>query len=106
MYFAAHGFPFLTVDVRGRGNSEGSFRPLIQEAKDGYDVVEWLAKQPYCNGKISMWGGSYAGYDQWATAQEFPPHLATIVPVSSVGPGVDFAVRNNTFPPYLTTSSG
>jgi len=66
MYFAAQGFPFLTVDVRGRGNSEGSFRPLIQEVKDGYDVVEWLAKQPYCNGKISMWGGSYAGYDQWA----------------------------------------
>ena len=85
MYFAAHGYPFLTVDVRGRGNSEGSFRPLIQEAKDGYDVVEWLAKQPYCNGKISMWGGSYAGYDQWATAKEFPPHLATIVPVASVG---------------------
>src|SRR5271155_4797908 len=57
MYFAEHGYPFLTVDVRGRGNSEGSFRPLIQEAQDGYDVVEWLAKQPYCNGKISMWGG-------------------------------------------------
>ena len=73
MYFAAHGYPFLTVDVRGRGNSEGSFRPMIQEAKDGYDIVEWLAKQPYCNGKISMWGGSYAGYDQWATAKEFPP---------------------------------
>ncbi len=54
MYFAAHGYPFLTVDVRGRGNSEGSFRPLIQEAKDGYDVVEWLAKQSYCNGKISV----------------------------------------------------
>jgi hypothetical protein len=47
-----------------------------------------------------MWGGSYAGYDQWATAQKFPPHLATIVPVSSVVPGVDFPVRNNTFPPY------
>jgi uncharacterized protein len=62
MYFAAHGYPFLTVDVRGRGNSEGSFRPLIQEAKDGYEVVEWLAKRPYCNGKISMSGGSYAGY--------------------------------------------
>src|ERR1700685_2803226 len=42
MYFAAHGYPFLTVDVRGRGNSEGVFQPLIQEAKDGYDVVEWL----------------------------------------------------------------
>lgn len=110
MYFAAHGYPFLTVDVRGRGNSEGSFRPLIQEAKDGYDVVEWLAKQPYCNGKISMWGGSYAGYDQWATVKEFPPHLATIVPVASVGPGVDFPAHSNVFWPYniqwLTFTSG
>ena len=93
-------FPFLTVDVRGRGNSEGSFRPFIQEAKDGYDVVEWLAKQPYCNGKIAMWGGSYAGYDQWATAKEFPPHLATIVPVASPAAGVDFAARGNMSPPY------
>src|ERR1039457_1938446 len=49
IYFASHGYPFLTIDVRGRGNSEGQFRPLIQEAKDGYDVVEWLARQPYCN---------------------------------------------------------
>ena len=40
MYFAAHGYPFLTIDVRGRGNSEGTFRPFIQEAQDGYDVVE------------------------------------------------------------------
>jgi putative CocE/NonD family hydrolase len=110
MYFAAHGYPFLTVDVRGRGNSEGSFRPLIQEAKDGYDIVEWLAKQPYCNGKISMWGGSYAGYDQWATAKEFPPHLATIVPVASPAAGVDFPSRNNVFSAYdmqwLTFTSG
>jgi uncharacterized protein len=110
MYFAAHGYPFLTVDVRGRGNSEGSFRPLIQEAQDGYDVVEWLAKQPYCNGKISMWGGSYAGYDQWATAKEFPPHLATIVPVASPAAGVDFPSRNSLFAPYdmqwLTFTSG
>ena len=100
MFFAAHGYPFLTVDVRGRGNSEGSYRPFIQEAKDGYDIVEWLAKQPYCNGKISMWGGSYAGYDQWAAAKEFPPHLATIVPVASPFAGVDFPALNNLFSPY------
>jgi putative CocE/NonD family hydrolase len=101
MYFAAHGYPFLTVDVRGRGNSEGTFRPLIQEAQDGYDVVEWLARQPYCNGKVAMWGGSYAGYDQWATAKEFPPHLATIVPVASPYAGVDFPSRGNIFDSYL-----
>jgi putative CocE/NonD family hydrolase len=110
VYFAAHGFPFLTVDVRGRGNSEGEFHPLIQEAHDGYDVVEWLARQPYCNGKVTMWGGSYAGYDQWATAKEFPPHLATIVPVASPYAGVDFPMFGNVFYPYemqwLTLTSG
>jgi uncharacterized protein len=110
IYFAAHGLPFLTVDVRGRGNSEGVFRPFLQEAKDGYDVVEWLAKQPYCNGKVSMWGGSYAGYDQWATAKELPPHLATIVPVASPYASVDFPMFGNIFAPYdmqwLTYTSG
>jgi hypothetical protein len=100
VYFAAHGYPFLTVDVRGRGNSEGQYDPLLQEAHDGYDVVEWLAKQPYCNGKISMWGGSYAGYDQWAAAKEFPPHLATIVPVAAPYAGVDFPMQHNIFAPY------
>jgi uncharacterized protein len=100
MYFASHGYPFLTVDVRGRGNSEGEFQPMIQEAKDGYDVVEWLAKQPYCNGKVTMWGGSYAGYDQWATAKEFPPHLATIVPVASPYAAVDFPMSYSVFYTY------
>lgn len=103
LYFAARGLPFLTVDVRGRGNSEGQFRPFIQEAHDGYDVVEWLAKQPYCNGKVSMWGGSYSGYDQWATAKERPPHLATLVPAAAVYPGFDFPMSNNMTYPYVMT---
>ena len=95
MYFAGHGYVYLTVDVRGRGNSDGEFTPMLQEARDGHDVVEWLAQQEYCNGKVTMWGGSYAGYNQWATAKEFPPHLATIVPVASPYAGVDFPRRNN-----------
>ncbi len=110
VYFAAHGYPFLTVDVRGRGDSQGTFRPFIQEACDGSDIVEWLAGQPYCNGQVAMWGGSYAGYDQWATAKERPPHLVTIVPVASVCPGVDFPMRGNVTWPYvmrwLTYTSG
>ena len=110
IYFASHGLAFLTVDVRGRGNSDGRFRPMLQEAKDGHDVVEWLAKQPYCNGKVTMWGGSYAGYDQWAAAKEMPPHLATIVPAAAAHPGVDFPYRNNISYPYtmqwLTFTSG
>ena len=72
-YFASHGYVFALVDVRGRGNSGGEFEPFANEPRDGHDVVEWLAKQPFCDGKVAMWGGSYAGFDQWATAKEFPP---------------------------------
>lgn len=110
MYFAANGYVFATIDVRGRGNSDGQFTPLLQEAKDGHDLVEWLARQPYCNGKVTMWGGSYAGYNQWATAKEFPSALATIVPVASPKPGIDFPMRSNMFYSYdmtwLTLVSG
>lgn len=94
-YFAAHGYVFALVDVRGRGNSGGDFEPFANEPRDGHDVVEWLAQQPFCDGKVAMWGGSYAGFDQWATAKEFPPHLATIVPVASAHPGYDYPSLNN-----------
>ena len=101
MYFAAQGYPFATIDVRGRGNSEGEFEPLVNEARDGFDIVEWLAHQPFCNGQVTMWGGSYSGFAQWATARELPPHLATIVPVAAPYAGVDFPGRSNIPGPYL-----
>jgi putative CocE/NonD family hydrolase len=101
MYFASHGVPFLVVDVRGRGNSGGTFNPFAQEVNDGYDVVEQIAKLPFCNGKVAMWGGSYAGFDQWAAAKNRPPHLATIVPVAAAHPGVDFPYQSNIGSPYL-----
>lgn len=100
LYFAAHGYPFLAVDVRGRGNSEGEFQPLINEADDAADVVEWIARQSYCNGQVTMWGGSYGGYVQWAAASRLPAHLATIVPVASPYLSVDFPIRSNLARPY------
>ena len=94
-YFASQGYVFALVDVRGRGNSGGEFEPFAQEPRDGHDVVEWLARQPFCDGKVAMWGGSYAGFDQWATAKEVPPHLATIVPVAAAHPPLDYPSFNN-----------
>ncbi len=110
MYCAQNGYVFFGVDVRGRGNSEGAFEPFANEARDGYDVVEWLARQPWCNGKITMWGGSYSGFDQWTVLKEFPPHLATIVPAAAAHIGTDFPFVNNIFAPYdiqwITFTSG
>jgi putative CocE/NonD family hydrolase len=110
VYFAKHGYVYALVDVRGRGNSGGEFEPFVNEGRDGYDIVEWFAKQPYCNGKVTMWGGSYAGFDQWTTLKEFPPHLVTIVPAAAAHPGIDFPFQYNIFAPYdvqwLTFTSG
>ena len=100
MYFASNGYIFLGIDVRGRGNSEGIFEPFVNEGKDGSDVVEWLAQQPWSNGKVTMWGGSYAGFDQWTVLKEFPAHLSTIVPAAAAHPGVDFPGMNNIFMSY------
>jgi len=109
-YFASHGYAFALVDVRGRGNSSGEFEPFAQEPHDGHDVVEWLAQQPFCDGKVAMWGGSYAGFDQWATAKEFQAHLATIVPAAAVHPPLDYPGLNNVAFPYemqwFTDTSG
>jgi putative CocE/NonD family hydrolase len=109
-YFSQNQYVFVLVDARGRGSSEGSFNPFMQEAKDGYDVVEWLAQQSWSNGKVTMWGGSYAGYNQWATLKEFPPHLKTIVPAAAAFAGVDFPFWKNIAYPYemqwMTLTSG
>ena len=110
-YFARNGFAFLIVDTRGRGNSEGEFRALgIEDGTDGRDVVEWIAKQPWSDGNVMMRGGSYGGYNQWATARYFPKGLKSIVPIASPFHGVDFPMNYNVAYPYsirwLTLTSG
>jgi putative CocE/NonD family hydrolase len=80
MYYARRGYAVAIQDCRGRFASEGAWEPFVNEAKDGYDAVEWLAKQPWCSGKVGMIGGSYVGWVQWWAASERPPHLVTIIP--------------------------
>ena len=79
--FASEGFAFVSVDCRGRGDSEGVFLGHgPEEADDGYDLVEWAAAQPWCTGDVALFGGSYTGQNQWTTAAAHPPHLRTIIP--------------------------
>jgi putative CocE/NonD family hydrolase len=109
-FFAQNGYIFAAVDCRGRGNSEGIFEPVINEGRDGYDLVEWFAQQPYCNGKVTMSGASYGGFDQWSTVRERPVHLKTVIPTASGYPSFDFPFPNNIFMTYfiqwLTLTSG
>lgn len=78
--FAKCGYIVIVQDVRGRGSSEGEWKPYVNEARDGYDSVEWTAKIEGSNGKVGMWGFSYLGYAQWAAALLKPPHLKAIMP--------------------------
>jgi uncharacterized protein len=100
-YFAQHGYVFVAVDLRGRGNSEGAFVPGRVEAKDGYDAIEWVARQPWCNGQVATWGGSWLGFTQWTIAKEFPPHLQAMVPTAAVHPGVDYPQPHGIFMSYM-----
>jgi putative CocE/NonD family hydrolase len=100
-YFAQNGYVFVSVDLRGRGNSEGTFLPGQVEARDGYDTIEWIARQPWCNGQVATWGGSWLGFTQWSIAKEFPPHLKAIAPTASVHLGVDYPQPNGIFMSYM-----
>jgi len=79
-FYARRGYIYAVQDCRGRFGSGGVWEPFVNEAKDGYDTIEWLAKQPFSDGKVGMIGGSYLGWVQWWAASEHPPHLVTIIP--------------------------
>jgi putative CocE/NonD family hydrolase len=79
-YFARRGYAVAAQDVRGRFASPGKWEPFVHEAQDGYDTIEWLARQPWSNGKVGMIGASYVGWVQWWAASLHPPHLVTIIP--------------------------
>jgi len=80
MDLAASGYAVVLQDTRGRFGSEGEFYPFCHEAADGYDSVEWAATQPWSDGKVGMFGGSYVGATQMLAATTKPPHLAAIFP--------------------------
>ncbi|MEA2453439.1 MAG: X-Pro dipeptidyl-peptidase [Actinomycetota bacterium] len=83
--FVPKGYAYVVADVRGTYNSGGCWDyGGINERHDGYDLVEWLGTRDWSNGKVAMTGASYDGTTANAAAVENPPHLATIVPVSSI----------------------
>jgi predicted acyl esterase len=80
-YWCAQGYAICNPDPRGIANSEGDVAMLgRQEGLDSHDLIEWLAGQDWCTGKVAMSGTSYLAFSQWYTAAEQPPHLAAINP--------------------------
>jgi putative CocE/NonD family hydrolase len=74
------GYALVVQDTRGRFSSEGEFSPGRSEGQDGYDTIENIAAESWCDGNVGMVGASYLGRNQWDAAQETPPHLKAIAP--------------------------
>ena len=84
------GYALISQVCRGKGTSEGEwagrYLPDV-EGQDGYDSIEWIADQPWCDGNVGMSGYSHGGIFAWYAAMENPPHLKAIAPWSSSVPG-------------------
>lgn len=75
------GYVIVIQDTRGRFTSGGEFNAMFQERQDGADTIVWAATQPWSNGIIGMFGGSYVGTTQWLAALEHPEALRAIAPL-------------------------
>ncbi len=93
-YIAGHGYIGIIADTRGKRLSPQPIEPFIHDANDAYDIIDWISHQPWCNGKIGMYGGSYVGFTAWAATKHLHPALKTIVPIAAVGQGIDWPGLN------------
>jgi len=97
-YAADHGYVGVVADVDGKRLSPDAVAPYEHDAEDVYEVIDWISKQPWCNGKVGMYGGSYSGFTQWASLKyKVHPALKTIVPAVSAIPGMGLPMENNVF---------
>lgn len=98
---ATYNYVGAVVNTRGKRNSNDENNPFEHESQDIYEVIDWVSKQPWCDGQVGMIGGSYLGFSQWAAAKKIHPALKTIVPQVAVGIGIDYPAQNNIFMSYM-----
>jgi uncharacterized protein len=79
-WFAERGYVVLQQDVRGKYDSKGDFYPFRHEPNDGFDMDEWIGKQPWFNGRLGTMGGSYVGFTQWGQAIRGSRYLVPMAP--------------------------
>ena len=80
IFYVQHGYAFVAQDARGRNDSDGRFYAWVNEFNDGFDTIEWIGGQPWCDGNVGMTGPSYVGNVQWQSAVMGSRYLKTIVP--------------------------
>lgn len=96
-YGAARGYATVTAYSRGKAWGSGTIAPYEFDGRDADYVISWIAKQPWSDGSVGMYGGSYNGFTQWAAAKYANPALKTIVPYVANNPGNGLPMENNIF---------
>jgi len=94
---AAHGFVGVVAYTRETPGSPYRVVPFEHDGEDARAVIEWIARQPWSDGQVGMYGVSYSGFTQWAAAKRPPSALKAIATSSPDAPGIDFPMRNNIF---------
>jgi putative CocE/NonD family hydrolase len=93
----ARGYAVVVQDVRGRYASDGEFVAYQNEGRDGFDTIEWVAKQQWCDGNVGTFGLSYPGAVQWLAAVENPPHLKAMAPAMTFSTPRNFFYSGGVF---------
>ncbi|HEV8538512.1 MAG TPA: CocE/NonD family hydrolase, partial [Bacteroidota bacterium] len=94
---ASYGYVGVTAETRGKRLSPDEIDTYEHVAEDTYGVIDWITKQPWSDGNVGMFGGSYSGFAQWAATKKLHPALKTIVPYVANNPGDGLPMENNIF---------
>ena len=98
---AAYGYAGMVAYTRGKGRSPGPVVPYVHDGADASTVIEWLAHQPWSDGRVGMFSGSYNASTQWAAAKHHPPALKAIATNASNAPGIDTPMQGNIFRSFI-----
>jgi len=108
---ASHGYAAVIGFTRGKGCSPEKPVPYVHDGADAVAVIEWIARQPWSDGQVGMYGGSYSGMPAWSAAKRAPPALKAIMVGAPVAPGLDVPMEGNIvwnfiYPwPFYTTNT-
>lgn len=94
---ALHGYTGVIGYTRGKALSPDAPVPYEHEVTDVNAVIDWITHQPWSDGRVGMYGGSYEGFSQWAATKHLHPALKTIVPYVAAIPGQGVPMENNVF---------
>ncbi|HYN83297.1 MAG TPA: CocE/NonD family hydrolase [Gemmatimonadaceae bacterium] len=98
---AAHGYAGVVAHTRGKACSPDEIVPYKYDGMDAAAVIDWIAQQPWSDGRVGMYGGSYSGFTAWAAAKYMPAPLKAMMVGAPAAPGIDVPMEGNVFWNFL-----